>query len=192
MDWIKIRPRIKSPDGKFEITVTGPKESLRAWVTVKSLTPPYLSLRVLSIQRDVTVLWRPDSKAFALTDDRYANLSYARVYGVYFAKCTNIGTCLALRVTDLTPVVRKVFEASLQKYYFPNPYEILLFYAKILRWIRKDRLLVGVSAMVTNPRHISGENEWNMAYIVDVAHKSVLREIKESQLLSKYGIKIAR
>ncbi len=193
MDWLDTRPLIKSPDGKYEISVTGQKESLGAWVTIKSLTPPDRPIQVWPIQRNVDILWRSDSKTFAITDDRYANLSYVLLIRIYSTKCER-GTCLRFRIADLTPIVRKAFETRLQKYYSLHRYEILLFYAKVLRWIQNDQLLVGVSAMVTSPPTLPnrGAKEWNLAYIVNVTHKVVLREINRAQLISKYGIKVAR
>jgi hypothetical protein len=143
MDAFDSRPAVKSPDGKAKITVTGPSESLEAWVTLQFLGryDRGLEYQVWPIERDVAVLWRPDGQAFALTDNRYANRSYVLVCGTNF-RMGESGPELGIPIVDLTPVVRKAFEAHMKKYYAPHKYETRLFYAKVLRWIRNDQLLV--------------------------------------------------
>lgn len=195
MDWLDNRPVVESPDGKLGVSVTGPKESWGAWVTINPSEFPDGPIQVWPIQRDVDVLWRPDSQAFALTDNRYANDSYVLVFGTRFQMGEN-GPELGVPVTDLTPVVEKAFEKRAQGYYASadHGYETRLFYAKVLRWIGNDELLVGVSAMTVGPATFAnrGIMEWSLGYVVDVSQKTIVRELSESQLLSQYGIKVAK
>lgn len=133
---------------------------------------------------------------FALTDNRYANLSYVLVFGTEF-RLGESERELGVPTTDLTPVVRKAFEESARKYYDRAPdrdYETRLFYAKALRWIGDDLLLIGVSAMtVGSPTLVDeGKREWNVGYRVDLVHKRVLTELNEGQLLSNYRIRVAK
>jgi len=195
MDAFDSRPTVRSPDGKAQVTVAGPAESLKAWVTVQLLGQYVegLQYQVWPIERSVDVLWNPDSQVFALTDNRYANLSYVFVCGTNF-RMGESSPGLGLPITDLTPPVRKVFESQMHKFYAPHPYETRLLYAKALRWIRNDRLLVGVSAMIAGPSASAnrGIKEWNFAYLVDVPSKKVVGELNEAQLLSQYGIGVAK
>lgn len=195
MDAFGARPAVRSPDGKAQVTVTGPPESLKAFVTLEFLGryTRGLAYRVWPIERDVDVLWRPDSQAFALTDNRYANLSYVLVCGTRFGMGES-GAGLGIPITDLTPAVRQAFRAQVQRYYAPRKYETRLFYAKALRWTRGDQLLVGVSAMIAGAPALPnrGVKEWNLAFLVDVPGKRVVRVLSEARLLSRYGIAVAK
>jgi hypothetical protein len=191
------QPVVISPDGKLGVTVTGPKEPYGAWVTISHSTFPDGPVQVWPIQASVDVLWRPDSQAFALTDNRYADLSYVFVC-VTELRTGKSGTGLDFRITDLTPIVRKAFEESAGKYYEPSNYDnydnydTLLFYAKVLRWIGNDELLVGVSARTSGPATFpnQGLKEWDFAYLVDVPNGRVAREVGKDQLLSEYKVKV--
>lgn len=169
--------------------------SLKAWVTLQFLGRNVrgLEYQVWPIERSVDVLWRPDSQAFALTDNRYANRSYVLVCGTNF-RLGETQPGLGIPIADLTPVVRKAFEARMQRYYAPHTYEIRLFYAMVLRWIQNDRLLVGVEATVAGPPTFPnrGVKEWDTAYLVNVPRKTLVRELSEAQLLSQYGIRVAK
>jgi hypothetical protein len=190
MDALDERPVVKSPDGKLDITVSGPKNPDEAWVTISSLTFPGAAVQVWPIQASVAVLWRPDSGAFALTDNRYANGSYVLVCGTEF-RMGEDERGLGIPITDLTPIVRKAFEERPGKYYKTDEYETLLFYAKVLRWIGNDNLLIGISARTAGPPTFPdrGMNEWDFAYLVDVPDRKVVREVNKVQLLSEYKIK---
>src|SRR5208337_3438447 len=100
MDAFDDRPVVKSPDGKLGVTVTGPKASWDAWVTISPSTLPGGPVQVWPIQRNVDVLWRPDSQAFALTDNRHADLSYVFVCGTEF-RMGESGKGLGVPITDL-------------------------------------------------------------------------------------------
>lgn len=193
MDAFDGRPAVKSPDGRTQITVTGPADPLEAWVTLQFLGQQVrgLEYRVWPISSDVDVLWRPDSQAFALTDNRYSNRSYILVFGTDF-RMGESDSGLGVPITDLTSIVLKLFEDEAQKYYAASDYDILHFYAKALRWIENDQLLIGVSANAIGPPALPnrGIKDWDMAYLVDVPKNSVVREISESELLSQYGIKV--
>lgn len=197
LDAFDARPIVRSPDGKLGVTVTGPKESYEAWVTLSPSSFPDGPVQVWPIQRDVDVLWRPDSGAFALTDNRYANRSYVLVCGTNFRMGEN-GPGLGIPITDLTPTVEKAFEKRAKAYYSGQRFNIALSYAKVLRWIDNDRLLVGLSArtLLAN-RAGSGQRtlrirDWDLGYIVDVQSKNVIGELNEAQLLSQFGIKVAK
>lgn len=199
VDAFDARPVVKSPDGKFEVTVTGPKESLAAWVIVTPTGPlaPGFPFRVWPIERSGAVLWRPDSEAFAFTDNRYANDSYVLVFGTHFYMGES-GTKVGVPISDLTPVVWNAFEGRAQKFYAPDPYDTDLIYAKALRWVGNDQLLVGLDARtsLTTPPGPNIQDmrirEWYIGYLVDVSSKKVVDELSEGQLLSRYGIKVPK
>jgi len=193
LDAFDTRPLLKSPDGKLGVTVTGPRESYEAWVTISPSTFPNGPVQVWPIQASVDVLWRPDSGAFALTDNRYADHSFALVFGTRF-RIGEDGPGLGVPITDLTPIVQGAFDEHARKYYGSQGYDSLLFYAKVLRWIGSDCLLVGLDARTYNPQVAPpgtfGNKEWFLAYIIAIPGGRVIRELDEGQLLSEYGIKI--
>lgn len=199
MDAFDSRPVVKSPDGTAQITVTGPPESLKAWITIQFLGRDLqrLEYRVWPIEANVDVLWRPDSEAFALTDNRYADDSYVLVFGTHFYMGER-GTKMGVPISDLTPVVWHEFEGRAQKFYAPDAYDTDLIYAKALRWMGNDQLLVGLDARtsLTNPPGPKIQDmrirEWHSGYLVDVPSKKVVDEFSEGQLLSHYGIKVAK
>lgn len=200
MDAFKNRPVVKSPNDKLEVTVTGPQNSLGAWVTVApigSLAPGF-PFRAWPIEANVDVLWRPDSQAFALTDDRYANDSYVLVFGARFNMGEN-GARLGVPVTDLTPTIRGDFKTRAQEFYATDAYQADLFYAKVLLWVTDDRLLVGLDARTSLSNPPPGSTwrnmkirEWFLGYVVDVPSRKVVDILSEAQLLSRYGIRVAK
>jgi hypothetical protein len=190
MDAFDDRPIVKSPDGKLGVTVTGPKKSYEAWVTISPSMFPDGPVQVWPIQASVDVLWRPDSQAFALTDNRYANTSYVLVCGTEF-RMGESGSGLGVPISDLTPIVRKALEEAARKYYETDNYETLLLYAKVLRWTGDDDLLVGVNARTSGPPPFPNRlREWFLAYVVNVPNGKVIRELDRDQLLSEYKIKV--
>lgn len=197
MDAFDSRPVVKSPDGKLAVTVTGPKESYGAWVTIDPSDFPNGAIQVWPIQRNCAVLWRSDSEAFALTDNRYANASYALVFGTQFHMGEN-GEGLGIPITDVTPVIRKNFETRAQKFYVANAYEIDLIYVKALQWVGDDQLLVGLNARTSLATPLDQKiqdlrvRDWYLGYMIDVRSKKVVGELDEGQLLSQYGIKVAK
>jgi hypothetical protein len=190
MDAFDERPVVKSPDGKHGVTVTGPKKSYEAWITIFLSTLPDGPVQVWPIQASADVLWKPDSRAFALTDNRSSNRSYVLICGTEF-RMGESDEGLGVQVTDLTPIVEKAFEEPARKYYGTDNYDIRLFYAKALRWTGNNDLLVGVSTMTSGPTTSPnrGLKEWNVAYVVEVPNRRVLRELDKEQLLSEYKIK---
>ena len=193
MDAFNTRPVVKSPDGRLGVTVAGPKASYGAWVTIDPSAFPDGPVQVWPLQASADVLWRADSEAIALTDNRYANSSYVLVFGVFF-RMGEANEGLGIPVTDLTPTVEKAFDEDANKYYAGRNYETRLFYAMVLRWTENDQLLVGVSAQTAGPATLPdrGVKEWNIAYLVDVPSKKVMAEISEAQLLSQYGVKVSK
>jgi hypothetical protein len=191
MDAFDVRPVIKSPDGKFGITVTGPKESYAAWVTASPSASPDASIRVWPIQASVAILWRPNSQSFVLTD-HYSNDSYVLLCGATF-RIEGDPVGLGVSITDLTPIVRKAFDTRAKKYYEGDDFEDRLFYAIALRWVGNDDLLVGISARTVGPRTFpnQGQKEWDFAYLIDVPDRKVLREVDKEQLLSEFTITVA-
>jgi hypothetical protein len=190
MDAFDGRPVAKSPDGKLGVTVTGPKKSYEAWVTISPSTFPDGPVQIWPIQASVDVLWRPDSRAFAMTDNRYANNSYVLVCGTEF-RMGEDGPGLGVPINDLTPIVRKAFEEAARKYYNTDNYETPLLYAKVLRWTGSDELLVGVNARTSGPPPFPNRlKDWFVAYVVEVSSRKVMREVDLDQLFSDYRIKV--
>ena len=191
MDVSDDRSVVKSPDGKLDITVTGAKKVYQGWVTISPLTFTGAAVQVWPIQASVAVLWRPDSHSFALTDNRYANLSYVLVCGTEF-RMGEDKPGLGIQIIDLTPILRRHFEEDARKYYDTDNYETRLFYVKTLRWIGNDDLLVGVSARTLGPPTFpnQGQKQWDFAYLVDVPNTKVMRQVTKQQLLSEYKIKV--
>lgn len=191
MDVFNGRPVVKSPDGALAVTVTGPKKSYEAWVTIDPSAFPGGPVQVWPMQASVAVLWSPNSQVFALTDNRYANSSYVLVLGTSF-RMGESEPGLGVAMIDLSGVVGKVFLERARQYYAGHNYDVDNSYLEALRWVGNDRLLIGVSAMTSGPSRFPnrGFREWNVAYLVDVPHKAVLREVSESALLSQYGIKV--
>ena len=99
---------------------------------------------------------------------------------------------LGVPITDLTSIVRDAFAERARKYYDLANYDTLSFYAKVLRWIENDELLVGISALTSGPPTFPnrGVNRWDVGYLVDVSKTKVLREVGKDQLLSEYKIKV--
>src|SRR5208337_1377679 len=191
MDAFDDRPVVKSPDGRLGVTVTGPKASWEAWVTISPSAFPGGPVQVWPMQASVSVLWRRDSQAFALTDNRYADHSFVLVCGAEF-RMGEDGPGLGVAITDLTPIVGDAFKGHVRKYYETDNYEALLAYAMVLRWIGNDNLLVGVNAKTWGPPTFPnrGINDWYFAYLVDVPNGKVVREVGKDQLLSEYKIKV--
>jgi len=190
MDAFDDRPIVKSPDGSRSVTVTGPNKSYAAWVTVALSAFPDGPVQVWPIQANVAVLWRADSRTFALTDNRYENLSYVLVCRTDFRRGED-EEGLGVPITDLTPIIEKAFEEPARKYYKSDDFDARLFYAKALRWIENDKLLVGVSATTSGPPTFAnrGIKDWDIAYLVDVSNKKVVREVDKDRLRSEYKIK---
>lgn len=162
-----------APNGKFKVTVTGQKKSLEGWVTVEGTEGP---IRVWPIERSVYVLWRPDSRAFALTDN-HSNGTYVLVIGTQFHMS---GPKLGVRRVNLTPVIRKAFQMCAQRYYGTTDYDIDSLYAKALRWSGNTRLLVVVSSITVGPPRSGaprGVKDWDLTFLVDVQHINVLRSL---------------
>lgn len=100
---------------------------------------------------------------------------------------------MGLPITDLTTIVREPFQDTAQKYYGVYSYDTPLFYANALRWIGNDDLLIGVSARTSGPAKFPnrGQKEWDLAYLVDVPNRKVIRAVNKQQLLSEYKIRVA-
>lgn len=198
MDAFDSRPIVKSPDGKLAVTVTGPRRSWGAWITISPSAFPGGPIQVWPLQASADVLWNPNSDVFALTDNRYANDSFVLVLGTSF-QMGNRGPGLGVPTTDLTPTIWSAFKTRAQEFYAKDAYQADIFYAKALLWIAGDQLLVGLDARTTlinvpagSTRREMKIKEWYLGYVVDVSQKKVVRELSESQLLSQYGVRVAK
>jgi hypothetical protein len=198
MDAFDSRPVVESPDGKLAVTVTGPKQSWGAWITISPSAFPDGPIQVWPLQANADVLWNPNSDVFALTDNRYANDSFVLVFGTSF-RMGNHGSGLGVPITDLTPTIWSAFKTRAQEFYATDAYQADIFYAKALLWIAGDQLLVGLDARTSLNNLPAGSTwrdmkikEWYLGYVVDVSQKKVVRELSESQLLSQYGISVAK
>jgi hypothetical protein len=191
LDAFEDRPIVKSPDGKLAVTVAGPRGSLAAWLTINPSEFPGGPIQVWPLQANGEVLWQPDSKAFVFTDNRYANLAYVLLFGTRFNMGEG-GEKLGVPVTDLTPVVRKAFDGRAQEYYAAAGYDTRLFYAKALRWVGSNQLLVGINAKTVGPASLPhrGIKDWYAGYLIDVQRNILLREFDSSQMMSQYGISL--
>lgn len=198
MDAFDSRPTVESPDGKLAVTVTGPKQSWGAWVTISPSVFPDGPVQVWPLQASADVLWNPNSHVFALTDNRNANDSYVLVFGTRFQMGEN-GPGLGVPITDLTPTIWSAFKTRAKEFYATDAYQADLFYTKTLLWVADDQLLVGLDAKTSLNNVPAGSTwrdmkikEWYVGYVVDVSQKKVVRELSESQLLSEYGISVAK
>lgn len=189
--------RALSPNGKVEVTITGKKDSLGAWVTVKQL-PEGGSIRVWPVERNVDVLWKPNSSAFALTDNRYANRSYVLIVGTKFHMS---GKCLGVRRFDLTPLVKRALMKRVRMYYrrrfgISNAGEPYSLYVKAVRWVGNERLLIGVFAITSLPLHklgaAKGVKAWERGYLVDVSRMTIMRVVSERTMRARYGVHFSR
>ena len=199
MDYSTQGTSVVSPDGKTEITVTGEKKSLGAWVTINKPMQGW-SIQVWPIERDVDVLWDPDSHVFALTDNRYANESYILIIGTEFHMN---GPTLGVQRVDLTPLLRQAFASSARQYYrqhygttdFDDSYS---FYARALLWTSNEHLLVGVSAITSLalPQHALGAapgvKGWSLGYLLDVPQRKILTVLNEKAVQKQYGIDLSK
>lgn len=188
LDAFQARPTVISPDGTLAITVTGPRKSLLAYVTVEARGKPVPGspFRVWPLAAGGYVLWRPDSKAFALTDQLYAVL----VFTARFRVGENLPGP-GFRENDLTSVITAALYKRADAYYGTSNWVLDTEYIEALRWIGNDRLLTSLSAATSPPGsardHVKG---WSFAYLVGVAQRKVLRVLDAHQLLSRYGIKM--
>ena len=199
MDYSTEDVRALSPNSRLEVTVTGEKKSLRAWVTVKQFAGGW-SIRVWPIERNVGVLWKPNSSAFALTDNRYANRSYVIIIGARFHMA---GRDLGVHRVDVTPLVRRALMERVQRYYrghfgiskVGGPYSL---YVKALRWLGNDRLLIGVFAVTSlpMPSHklgvARGVKGWKLGYLVNVLRMKIIRPVSTKMMQMEYGINFSQ
>lgn len=195
LDYSTQGARAVSPDGKFEITVTGEKKSLGAWVTVDEPAQGW-SIQVWPIERNVDVLWQPDSQVFALTDNRYANKSYVLIVGTEFRMD---GPALGVERIDITPLLRQAFASSARQYYETTNYDTsYAFYAKALYWTSNEDLLVGVSTITSLalPQHARGAapgvKGWTLGYLLDVQKKKIIETLSQEDVREKYGIDLSK
>lgn len=188
------RPISESPNGRYAVTVTGPKESDRACVTIMSMAGSGHPVCVQRVSRNVNVLWRPDGKAFALTDNRYANASYVLVFWPGLRGILR-GDISHSWIKNLTPVITKAVKKHMRKYYGRHNYkyfvDTLMFYVKAMRWIGNHELLVGVDARTAGPVTFpsQGIKEWYLSYLINANQNKIIREVRIAHL-PKYGIGI--
>lgn len=199
MDYLTRGVSAVSPNGDLNVTVTGKKEPFQAWVTLNKPAQGW-SIQVWPIERNVTVLWNPDGRSFALTDDRYANHSYVLVIGTRFHMN---GPKLGVQRVDLTPVLQDAFANRARRYYrkhygksdYDGSYS---FYAKALRWVSDNDLLVAVSGITSlplSPRHLgtaAGVKGWAYGYLLDVSHRRILRTLSKKAMRAEYGIDVSK
>jgi len=197
-DYSTENVRAVSPNGKFEITVTGEKISLGAWLTIEEPAQGWI-VQVWPIERNVGVLWNPSSDTFAITDNRYANESFVLLIGTEFHLS---GPKLGVERTDITPLLRQAFSNSARQYYLQQykttEYDAsYAFYAKALRWTSNERLLVGVSAitsLVMSPNTFGeapGVKGWILGYLLDMAHGRILETLSKETIREQYGIDLS-
>jgi hypothetical protein len=176
----KDRPKVESPDGKWEITVSG--ENTEPWVVVESRERASV-LRVLPIMRWCSVLWRPDSAAFSIVDARYADRYFLLVN---FMR----GNKQPERV-DLTPVLDTRIRRSL-----PRPYGVDKLYLKTLRWLENGRLLVGADVVIyKNAKPLptwQPVRDLYRGYVIDTTNRRIFRELDETAMRNEYGIDLLK
>lgn len=190
--------RAPSPNGELDVVVTGEKKSLKAWVTLIQ-NQRGLYVQAWPIERNVDVLWKPDSRVFALTDNRYANNSYVILVGTKFR---TTGKHLGLRFTNLTPLVRRALQARAKRYYrfhfdtssVPVVYSL---YAKALCWMPKDYLLVGVVSITSLPMpppkfgRPRGVKLWERGYVVSVSDGKIVRSLNKEATRREFGVDLS-
>jgi hypothetical protein len=182
-----------SPDGKWRLVVPKSKPGVFPWLTLQAADNPDDQEQRWPLQRaGCYVLWRPDGKAFAVTDPMWANYYFVRLFRTDFQL---EGPRLGSPVVDLSGPIEAAFKRVATKYYAPKKYELLMFYPKVLRWITNTHLLVGLDARTAeeSPREgAEAAHEWYLGYLIDTEKRQVIRELDERAVRSEFGIDLEK
>jgi hypothetical protein len=186
--------RAISPDGRWELLVPQPHGRVSPWLILQSREIPGYQEQRWPLQRGgCYVLWRPDSKAFALTDLPYADHYFIRVMSVDFR---TEGDVLGAPVIDLSVPLEKAFKELAGRHYGSNQYEIDLFLPKALRWIGNDELLVGLQARTNEAWHGPGSapriRDWYLGYIMIPERRQIIRQPDAAAVLREFGIDLEK
>lgn len=184
-----------SPNGDWQLVVPSwPVPGAFAWLTLESLTKVYWKEQKWPLQRGgCYVLWRPDSKAFVVTDPEYADHYFLRLFTTEF----NLeGRVLGSPIVDLSAPVQSAFNADAMRYYSPRKYDVLLFYPKALRWLHGGSLLlVGLDARTATATNAEGQvpvHEWYLGFEIDSSTRRVVQQFSDSEVRARFGIDLEK
>ena len=171
------RPRVASPDGEWLVTVWGAKTDAWLMLEGKDGTP---QIQVWPIFASCTILWKPDSTAFAIVDARFSNHQFLLVNFIRGYKSSE--------QVDLSPVLERRLRASV-----PPDYDLDKIYVKPLQWLPGGRLLVGSLGVTYKKRNFPGD--WPgvsryFGYIVDPDKRQILRGLSKDEVLKEYHINL--
>jgi hypothetical protein len=182
----------KSPDGKLQLTVPKSQGPAFPWLTLEGPASDEKEQKWALQRRGCYVLWRPDSKAFAVTDPAYANHYFIRLFSTEFQL---EGPVLGSPVVDLSAPVEQAFERFATKYYALRKYSLLLFYPKVLRWVANKQLLIGLDARTVEETKLEGAvpaREWHRGYVIETEKSQIVREMDEGVMLTEFRIDLAK
>lgn len=171
---------VKSPDGRWSLTALGDDTDI--WLTLRPAQHG-APIRLLQIIRSCEVLWRGDSKVFAIVDARYANH--------YFLLVGFAGGHDKSPIVDLSPALEAAIRQPLRK-----RFDVDRIYVKVLRWLPDGDLLVGVNAVIF--KHVEPLPAWQPGqelyhgYVIDPQKRQVIRELDEAAMLSEYGVNLEK
>jgi hypothetical protein len=194
--WLSIDTQATndSPDGKWRVAVIASKAPSWTWLVLEPTNQPEYQYQKWPLQRNgCYVLWRPDSKTFAVTDPAYADHYFVRVFSTDFRV---EGKALGSPAIDLSVPIEAAFERLATRYYGFHKYEINTFCPKAMRWLSTGDLLVGLDARTSESTSLSGPTpgirNWYRAYLIDPAERRVTREMESSTVAREFGIDLQK
>jgi hypothetical protein len=90
----------------------------------------------------------------------------------------------------------KSFSQLAARHYAPKEYDFGHFYAKALRWLGNDQLLVGLDAMTSEASSREGQapgvRNWYCGYIMSPEKRQVIRQLDGSDLRREFDIDLEK
>ena len=171
------RKAVTSPDGKWYLTVQEDDTELGLVLQASGGAD---SRRLMYLQRRAcAVLWREDSKVFAVLDYRFANH--------YFVLVGLPGGHPSPPLIDLTPLLEGSLRQSLA-----GRWDLDKICWKAFRWLHDGMLLVGVEAegfkKIIPPPKWEPTKDIHRGYVVDIATRRIVQYVSQDTMRTKYGI----
>jgi hypothetical protein len=137
------------------------------------------SFSILPILRSCVVLWRSDSTAFAIVDQRFANHYFLRIAFLRGEQPT---------LVDLTPMIESHIRHQLADL------ELDKSYLNAFKWTSHNLLLIGVNAVlfkkaIPHPKYAPAK-EYFRGFIVDVDRSAIRRDLSPDIFRKTYGIEL--